>query len=236
MMQKAIFLYFLLVAGIAQAQKNQTDEQGRKQGYWEQTYSNGNIKYKGTFENDEPLGEFWHYDYRLNLVAKVNHLGNDSAKAILYHKGMVVAGEGLYINKEKSGEWTFYDRRGNISAKEHFKAGVRHGASRTYYLNGRVSRKTEFVEGIETGYRIDYNEEGNKIFEGNVVDGVYDGEVTFYHYNGKPKLKGEYRNAVRDGRWIVYDESGIPVKKLDYDLGQLPEGQTPAINNDSESR
>ena len=225
------FIFLLSASWSVTAQNNQTDEQGRKQGYWEKEYSNGNPQYKGNFVDDQPVGEFLHYDYKLNLVARVNHLSPDSAWAKLYHRNSKVSGEGLYINQEKEGEWKFFDDRGKLSAIEQFHHGVRNGVSQTFYLNGKVSRRTSYIQGIENGIRIDFNEFGKKVFEGNVVDGVFDGLVTYYHSNGKKRLQGDYRNAVRDGRWTIYDENGLPQKRLDYHLGVLPEDQRAIIQD-----
>jgi antitoxin component YwqK of YwqJK toxin-antitoxin module len=232
-MKLFLFILSLFLVLRVSAQVNQTDEQGRKQGYWEKKYSNGNIQYKGTFIDDLPTGEFMHYDYRLNLIARVNHVSADSATAKIYHTNGKVSGEGTYINQEKEGTWNFFDDRGKLSAVENFHQGIRNGQSETFYLNGQVSRRTTYIQGIENGTRTDYYDSGKKSFEGNVVDGVFDGLVVYFHSNGKKRLEGHYRNAVRDGRWIVYDENGLPQKRLDYKLGVLPPEQRPKFSSDS---
>ena len=216
-----LFLSLITIPVQLVAQLNQVDDQGLKQGKWEKRYSNGNVKYKGTFKDDKPVGEFIYYDYKLNMVAKVNHLGNDSASAILYHNNKQVEGEGMYYKQEKTGFWKFYDNTGAISAVESFKNGVKNGPSKTYFLNGQVSRETMYLNGFETGYRVDYYEDGTKRFEGRVIDGVFEGEITFYYSNGKPKMSGVYSNAVRDGIWTYYDENGLPTRYEHYEKGEL---------------
>lgn len=216
-----LLLSVVIMPSLVFGQLNQTDDQGRKQGKWEKRYSNGNIKYKGTFKDDKPVGEFIYYDYRLNLVARVNHLGNDSAEAKIYHTNKALEGEGMYYKQQKTGVWKFYDNTGKLSAVETFKNGVKHGKSQIYLLSGQISRETEYVNGFETGLRIDYFQDGTKRFEGQVIDGVFDGEVTFFHPNGKLKMIGNYKNAVRDGQWIYYDENGVPFMRELYEKGEL---------------
>ena len=42
----------------AQNNYNKTDKHGRRQGKWIEYHNNGQIRYKGQFKNNEPVGEF----------------------------------------------------------------------------------------------------------------------------------------------------------------------------------
>ena len=57
-MYKIIILLF--VSNIAFAQ-NLIDEQARKQGKWSQNYDNGQLRYEGSFLDDNPTGIFLYY-------------------------------------------------------------------------------------------------------------------------------------------------------------------------------
>lgn len=212
-----------LVALPAQAQINQLDEQGRKQGKWIQKYKNGITRFKGQFKDGNPIGDFTYYDYKANKTAQVSFQADGTAQATLFHPNGNKAGEGDYAREQKQGVWLFYDVKGVLSAEETFVNGKRHGPSQTFYLNGQVARETAFHEGVENGLRKDYFEDGTPRFTGQIVEANFQGEVTFYHETGHPKLKGSYQNGVKEGKWIVYDENGIPKKILKYTSGRLEE-------------
>ena len=48
---------FLVFSFSVNAQNlNQIDNNGQKQGLWKKSYENGNLRYKGQFNNDIPIG------------------------------------------------------------------------------------------------------------------------------------------------------------------------------------
>jgi len=54
---------------------NQFNDKGLKEGYWEDYYSNGNLSYKGNYNNDECVGYWEWYDYDdSELIHKEFHL------------------------------------------------------------------------------------------------------------------------------------------------------------------
>ena len=61
----------------AQNNYNKTDKQGRRQGKWIEYHSNGQIRYKGQFKNNEPVGEFLYYSENGSLFAKNKNLKNN---------------------------------------------------------------------------------------------------------------------------------------------------------------
>jgi len=65
--------------------KNRLNRKGRKQGYWEDYFSNGNPYFKGSYKNGRYDG-YWEYYY-----------GNGN----LYYKGS-------YVNGLKDGIWEYY--------------------------------------------------------------------------------------------------------------------------------
>ncbi len=218
-----IFLLFVFAGfhHLSAQEKNRLDEQGRKQGYWEKRWSNGNLKYKGHFKDDKPVGEFIRYDSRLNVIARINYKDNDTAVAVLFHPNGKKAAEGIYINQKKQGLWRFYDRKGVLASEATYVDGVKNGPYKVYYLDGTLSRETYFVDGKENGYRTEYYANGKKRFEGTIKDGQPDGYVKYYYENGKVELEGNYRHLVRDGIWKYYDEKGKLKREIHYDLGRI---------------
>ncbi len=81
---------------------NYTDINGFKQGFWQQKYFNGKVKYEGYFRNDKPYGEFKRYDERGRLTSILNYsMIGDTAEAKMFHENGKIAALGRYINKNK---------------------------------------------------------------------------------------------------------------------------------------
>lgn len=81
---------------------NQTDNKGKKQGYWEKKYSNGKLQYKGFFRDDKPRGEFTRY-YE-NGIIQAKMIFDDSglkSHATLFYDNGEKAAEGNYVNTKK---------------------------------------------------------------------------------------------------------------------------------------
>ena len=83
---------------------NQKNKEGKKEGYWEGVFSNGNISSKGNYINNMEDG-YWE-DYHSN--------GN------LYSKGNFIKGK-------RDGFWEYYYINGNLSSKGNYIKGKRDG-------------------------------------------------------------------------------------------------------------
>lgn len=197
---------------------NKVDENGLKQGLWKKEHSNGNTKYKGQFKDDQPFGIFKYYNDKGVIITILEYVSADSAIATHYHTTSKKAAYGYYVNQQKEGVWRFYDRKGLLSSKETFKAGVKDGEYIVYNLDGSISRETFYVEGIENGYRKTFDGKGLIISEGPIKDGQMDGLQKVYK-GGELSVQGKYKHAVKDGEWIYYNEEGIIYKKELYELG-----------------
>jgi antitoxin component YwqK of YwqJK toxin-antitoxin module len=91
---------FILVAQIdATKAANLTDANGLKQGHWQGLHSNGNIRYSGSFKNDQPIGVFNYYDNYGNLSTVIDN-STDSADVVFYHLNKVKMAEGKYYNQQ----------------------------------------------------------------------------------------------------------------------------------------
>ena len=76
---------FLFVS-VAVLSQNVIDDQGRKQGKWSQNYDNGQLRYEGSFIDDNPSGIFLYYTERGVLKANLEYFNEgESASARLYH-------------------------------------------------------------------------------------------------------------------------------------------------------
>lgn len=213
-----VLLFLFSGASLLAQDKNKTDNQGRKQGYWEKVDKNGKLKYKGQFENDVPYGKFKYYDSDGAITLILEFISADTAIATHYHSNSKKAAYGYYVHQKKEGVWRFYDKKGVLASSEEFKNGVKHGKYTVYNLNGTVSRETYYVDGMENGYRKTFDANGKILTEGNIKDGQMDGEQITYRA-GVINIRGSYKHAVRDGQWTYYDADGKVYKVELYELG-----------------
>jgi len=66
-----------------------------------------------------------------------------------------------------------------VTFKTHYKHGIMHGNSKTYYQHGQLFEDGEFR------------------------DGVPHGPVTTYHEDGQIKTKGQYKDGRMHGKWLI---------------------------------
>jgi antitoxin component YwqK of YwqJK toxin-antitoxin module len=201
----ALFVCFSL-----SAQRNKTDEQARKQGFWEVFYDGTQIpKYRGEFLNDRPVGELRRYNTYGNIkTISVCERNQYICRSKFYDDNQNLIASGKYTNTKKDSLWVYYDRHGNIQMTEEYLNGGLNGIQTKYYTDGAIVEKKTFRDDIEHGEWKKFYQDGTLEAEGIFVDGNLDGEVVYYHPNGKIRAKGKYRNAVKDGNWRHYHSNG----------------------------
>ena len=85
--------------------KNQTDENGLKQGEWEVKHENSNaIRYKGQFKDDQPFGKFQYYYPTGEISGIMSFYNSNSSLMKMYHKnggikGMNIVGMAVVVKK-----------------------------------------------------------------------------------------------------------------------------------------
>lgn len=217
-----LFLFFLFTfftGNVAISQvKNQTDDQGQKQGVWEKKYDNGKFRYKGQFKDNIPFGKFKYYNEKGVLETILEYQSADTVLATHYHDNGKKSGFGYYVNKQKEGKWRFYDKKGVLANTQEFVQGKKEGAQVVFNLNGSVSRESFYVNDVENGYRKTYDNEGKLLTEGEIKDGHYEG-VQIWYRSGQINIKGAYKHSVQDGEWVYYDADGKPYRTEKYELG-----------------
>ncbi len=209
-----IYLHGVLLA------KGLIDEEGKRQGYWEEYYKDGVLKSKGKYKDGKRIGE-WEYFF---------------ANKQLQQKGTYLDGE------KPTGLWIWYYDDGNILRKENFRKGKEDGMMYEYTQQGKVITEGEYIDGLKDGpwfYEVgDHIEEGSYLddvktglwiyhytsgkvnFEGNFRDGVPDGKHLFYYENGKIKKEEFYVMGIKSNNWKSYDELGELILTTVYKDGK----------------
>lgn len=212
---KIIISYLLVVVPmLGVAQKNETDDQGRKQGMWEVFYDDTRIvAYRGEFKDDRPVGEFIRY-YSNGNVKTVSDCEYDKfvCRTTFYDQNQNRLAKGKYTNQRKDSTWVYFDKHGNIQLKENYKNGQLEGVQEKYYRDGSVAERKTFKDSLAHGEWRQYHPEGKIRAVGAFKDGNLDGEVKYYYEDGKIKSEGQYKNAVKDGRWMHF----LPNGKIHY--------------------
>ncbi len=199
---------------------NQTDAQGRKQGFWTKKYRNGVTAYEVTFKDDKPVGIYKRYHENGKLYALLNYDDKGEwADAKLYDEDGDLIGEGKYFGKIKDGLWTYYDKGVKV-AEENYKMGKKNGTSKTYYKNGQVSEEKNWTDDVENGVWKQYYDTGKKRLETRIDMGVRNTVYYVYYPNGRLKIRGKYNNDRMDGKWVYYDKNGDVLKEIIYKNGK----------------
>ena len=151
---------FLFVSVVVLSQ-NVTDDQGRKQGKWSQNYDNGQLRYEGSFIDDNPSGIFLYYSDRGILVANLEYFNEGKwASARLYHTNGKVQAVGLYQNEFKAQLWKYYDVKENLLREENYENGKLEGLTTLYYPDGNILQKSSYLADKKDGKSLHYYRNG----------------------------------------------------------------------------
>lgn len=220
----SLILVFALISAMGMTQTiNKTDSQGRKIGKWQKKYKNGQLRYKGQFENGYETGQFIYYYPSGKIQSKINFTekGTLAAMKSFYENGVQKA-TGFYRNKKKHGTWKYYSpETGNLVSEESYSNGIKDGVWIVYYPSGKVASKVVWENGLRNGEWKEFFENGQLKLSATFVDGKMAGAYTTYYLGNKISRKGQYVDGKMDGIWIGFDINGLKNSYQKYDKGFL---------------
>jgi antitoxin component YwqK of YwqJK toxin-antitoxin module len=206
---------------MASAQENQTDDQGRKHGYWKKTDSQGQWVYEGTFEHGTPVGEFTHYYPYRKVKSKVVY--SDSARVLRvkkFYKNGKLQAEGKYVEKKMDSTWNYYSKKGVLVRTEHYNEGVKDSTWKSYYIfSGNINEVTQYEDGKRHGVWKQYFDNGNLKLKTYYRRGKRHGNFKVFYPSGELRKEGDYKNGLRHGIWISKFENGGLKQKIRYEHG-----------------
>jgi antitoxin component YwqK of YwqJK toxin-antitoxin module len=226
-MKKAILftLSFVLSASFCFAQQiNQTDVQGRKQGHWEKTYSNGAIRYKGQFKDNHPYGEFRYYFPTGHVSAISVYSDNGTvAHTKTFHLNGKPMAEGKFVNRKKDSTWNFFsDVDGKLVAKEDYLNDKKNGKAIVYYASsGKPAEITHYKNGVKDGEWVKYFPDDSVYIRGYYKNDTLEGLYKVYGIDGHIEIEGNYLKGTQNGTWITYDSTGKVLYKQLFKRGAL---------------
>ncbi|NLA24706.1 MAG: hypothetical protein GX879_07045 [Bacteroidales bacterium] len=198
---------------------NYVDINNKKQGKWVKRYDNGNIRYKGHFDNDIPQGTFFYYHPNGALKSVLDHTKKDVISAELYWENGKQAAKGQYNKKhERVGFWIIYFDDGTISTEATYDNDILNGKAKIYYPNGDKLIECTYNQGVITG---DYTRYfiGGKVHEkGNYKDNKKEGEFKIFNPDETLAETGTYVQGLKHGTWYFYENNKcIDTVKYVYD-------------------
>lgn len=205
--------------------KNITDEQGRKQGFWSKNYENGKTRFEGNFKDNAPIGlfKFWHNNG--NLKAEMDYFNEKQCQVSLYSiEGKHIA-DGFYFDQVKDSLWRYYEENnGYRVAEEFYRKDIPYKQWIVFYSDGKTpSEVYNYDKGKKEGVQTTYFENGQIKEQWNCHQSIINGAIVFYHPNGKTRCNGEYKNDLPFGIWTYYDENGKITVKDHYKDGKVVE-------------
>lgn len=126
-----------------------------------------------------------------------------------------------YYSKEGlgEGEFNYYYKNGQLSAKGGYKAGLMDGKKTFYYSNGQVSQEGSYKEDKAHGYFVDYYLNGQVSREGWYVDGNQQGTFISYDLLGNITSKVYYLDDKLHGLAEYFNPGKQPDNTQFFDYG-----------------
>ena len=123
-MRNITTIILLIFSFTLSAQNKLIDQNGLKQGKWQDWYEDGSIKYSGTFKDgvEHGLWKFYYNTGELKATKEFFHEGRAAATHIYYKNGNIRA-SGLYVNKMKDSTWNYFNEDSVLILSEQYKEG-----------------------------------------------------------------------------------------------------------------
>ncbi|MDD4602380.1 MAG: hypothetical protein PHF97_01060 [Bacteroidales bacterium] len=198
-------------------------DDGERDGYWKEFYSDGSLKSEGNYDQGKQTGEwkYYHSNGKTEQLGRFNKQGKpvgnwkwyfDSGKILKtesYHNGLhdglsttydesgKVVEEGAYVNGKEDGEW--FEQIGDTYVKGNYRDGMRNGMWTYYFLNIQEAKTDSLI-----------------YFKGNFVEDNPDGKHVYYWDNGKVRDEGSYMMGKKEGEWLKYNYDGTLFMIITY--------------------
>jgi len=192
------------------------NEEGKREGAWEEYYVNGNIRARGSYINDFKIGEwvYYHENGQLEQKGDYDENGKPIGKWVWYYDNGNLWREEFFINGLRDGLVTEFDPSGNIISEGEYFEGLEEGKWIYNFENHRI--EGSYSAGQRNGMWRHYYPNGQLSFEGQFINDIPNGKHTYYWDNGKKKDEENYVMGRKEGDWIRYNEDGTPLIVITY--------------------
>lgn len=222
------YLFFFLIllqvfTGFSQETLvNQRDEQGRRQGHWRGTFTNGVLRYQGQFVNDQPEGTFRYYYPDGALRAELHHdTARELVPAVYFHKNNQPMATGQFKNNQRTGLWRFFSEAGVKLAENEYAEGQLEGKSITFFPSGEVAETVEYKSGLKDGSWQQFFEDGKVRLLASYENNELSGAFQLFYEDGKDHLVAFYASNLPHESWKFYTKEGELEKEVFYQHGVI---------------
>ena len=185
------------------------DANGKKTGYGESYYKNGNLNTKSAPLNDGVV------------VYKKYH---EETKALVHEFY-----KGPREKKEQKMIFLGYYENGSLKTKAHIINGELQGLWTQYYVTSEKEWEVNYANGYKLGsYKLFYKN-GNIKVEGEHWGGLKHGKEKRYNETGNLIWEGDYSNDLLNGTWINYKDEA-EVAAYNFKEGKLKSRKNVSLN------
>ena len=197
---------------------NKMDAKGQRHGQWKGTYEDTKLpRYEGTFNHGRETGVFKFFENTKGspLAATRDFSGaKGSCYTVFFDDKGQKNAEGKEVNKQREGEWKFYQEKGALLSIENYSNGKIVGVKKVYFPDKTIAEETTYRNGIKDWVYKKYTEKGVVLEEALYKNGEYHGPVTYRNPENEIIVKGQFKNGKKAGIW-QYFENGKLVKEID---------------------
>ena len=208
---KKIFLFFIILFSyfITNAQKNQFDSNGKRDGIWIKRFKNGNIRYQGKFNHGKEVGLFKYFSLESTknpIILKKFNPNDDIASVRFFTTTGRILSRGKMKGKNRIGKWIYYHKDGKSTLQEeNYLNGKLDGKYTTYFINKKPTIETYYKNGLLNGSYKRYAIKGHVYQDLHYKNGVLNGKAIYYdRLNGDLIKKGHFLNDIKTGLWEFY--------------------------------
>ncbi|HTL82020.1 MAG TPA: hypothetical protein VL651_09965, partial [Bacteroidia bacterium] len=116
---------------------------------------------------------------------------------------------GKVRHHQKTGEWKYYDAKGEVYETVVFKNDLANGVCVVYYTGTSVIQSTgKYVNGARQGIWEQYYPSGKDYRKSSYLNDTLDGLQQTWYENGKIELKEFYMDGQLVYHWMWYDNGG----------------------------
>ncbi|MUP46238.1 aspartic peptidase [Gramella sp. BOM4] len=209
--QQLIYFVFTFITASYQAQVNQKDANGQRNGPWKVYFEGSDqLKFEGNFEHGKEVGIFKFYQkgYSAHPAAIMNFESDKDSVAVTYYtqKGKPIS-RGHMIDRKREGKWFYYHQSSDsIMMIEDYKNDLLNGLQKTFYPNGQLAEKTSYQQGRKHGESLIYTEKGQVTKQLQYKDGELHGPAIYYDPKGQKIMEGQYIEGKKSGLWKYYTD------------------------------
>ncbi len=143
-------------------------------------------------------------------------IDNDLEKKTTYYPNHALKTEEHFKNGLREGASIYYGSHGVILANSCYEKGLRSGKAYFFYATGELFAVKNFNLGLADGLQEYYYEDGSKKLQITYSLGKLDGDVILYHKNKTLKRKLHFKNGKRIGLEFMWNEKGVAIIEASY--------------------